>query len=257
MALAHLPADGADAARTQRIGGQAADLHVHRHACGPGGMQGGRTLGLQCHHMGSAVHPGGHAADEAAAAHADEQAVGQPAALLLDLQGQRAGAGHHLGLVIGMGLQRARGLLAGHAGLKGLGIRGAGHHHLGPQGAQPGALGLGRDLGHEHLAAHAQGLGGGRHGNAGVAARGDDDAAVGHGIGQQAIEHAARLEAATHLQLLQLEPDLVAIHPQRAARQAQQRRGTQKARLAGQLAAGSGDGGAMDHAGTWRKKGAV
>ena len=211
-------------------------------------MQRGRKLRLQRHDMGAAFHPGCHTADQATAPHADQQGVGQVARLLFQLQCQGARPCHHLGLVIGVGLQGASGLLARHTSIISLGVGCAGHDDLGSQCAQAGALGLRRHLGHKHLAAHAQSLGRSRHGNTGVAARGDDHAAVGHRIGQQAVQHAARLEAAAHLQMLQLQPDLCTVHPQGGAGQTQQRRAAQKMGLRGQALAGSRDGGAVDHA---------
>jgi hypothetical protein len=63
--------------------------------------------------------------------------------------------------------------------------------------------------------AHPSARGRCRRGNAGVAAGGHDHAAGRNRVGQQAVEHAARLEAAADLQVLQLQPDLGAADAQR------------------------------------------
>jgi hypothetical protein len=85
-------------------------------------------------------------------------------------------------------------------------------------------LARGAGLGHEDLAAHAHRLC--RHGDrdGGVAARGDDDASLGNRVRAHPVEHAAGLETAADLQVLELEPQLGAFDAELAARQAQQRR---------------------------------
>ena len=125
------------------------------------------------------------------------------------------------------------------AGRQGLGIDRAGDHHAGAELFQPRALGRRDHRRHEDLGAHAERLGGGGGGDAGVAARGGDHARGRDPVGEQAVEHAARLEAAGALQLLELEPDLevgagesqiaAAQHPQR--RTTHVRRDTRRAGL--------------------------
>ena len=152
-----------------------------------------------------------------------------PAALLLDLARQRAGAGDHLGLVVGMRQQRAGFALARQAGLQRLAHRPRPSTTTwAPSSRSLACLAGLRHCGHEHFALHAERARRRRGGDAGIAAGGDDHAAGGNGVGQQAVEHAARLEAAAHLQMLQLEPDLGAVQAQRRAGQLPQRRATQE-----------------------------
>ena len=62
--------------------------------------------------------------------------------------------------------------------------------------------------------------------------------ASGSGFGAHAVEHAARLEAAADLQLLELQPELGAVDAELAAGDAQQRRA---AHVAGDARAGGLD----------------
>ena len=114
-------------------------------------------------------------------------------------------------------------LLAHQAGVQRVGIGCAANHHARPQCGQPGKFGRAGDVGNKHFARHAEFTGCRRRGNARVAARCHDHAAGRNRLGQQAVEHAARLEAAAGLKVLQLEPDFGAVHTQRPAGQLPQR----------------------------------
>ena len=125
MALHDVPRERADAPRAERIGGDATDLDVDRRAGGQRRMQRRRAFGLQRDDARAPGEPRRDAADQPAAAHADQQRIGH-AGLLLDLARQRAGAGQHLRLVVGVGHQRAALALALLAGGEGVGIGRAG-----------------------------------------------------------------------------------------------------------------------------------
>ena len=190
-------------------------------------MQRGRQLGLQRHHPGTLFKPGRQTTNQTAAAHTDQHAARQ-AALGLDLGAQGGSTGHDLHLVIGVHQHRAAEFLTRQAGFIGLGITFTCHGHCRAKLAQPITLGLARDGRHKHLAGHAQRLRRRRSRNAGIAARGNDHAGRGNRLGQHAVEHATRLEAAAHLLVLELEPDLGAVHAHRLAAQLPQWRFTQK-----------------------------
>ncbi|ODV14151.1 MAG: hypothetical protein ABT20_00705 [Rubrivivax sp. SCN 70-15] len=182
-----------------------------------------RERRLECVDVGPAFEPGGDAGDQPAAADADQHALGQ-AGVGLDLGRQRAGAGHHLELVVGVHQQRAAVALARQAGGERVGVGRAADDDARTQRRQRGALGGTADLGHEDLARHRQRTGRGGHRDAGIAARRDHDAGRRQRLRAHAVEHAARLEAARDLQLLELEPDLGDIEAERAPGQPPQRR---------------------------------
>ena len=76
----------------------------------------GTTTVLDLSNGSVALKGGSQATDQTTATHADQQAVGQASSLLLDLACQRARAGHDLGLVVGVGQQRAALRLSRQAG---------------------------------------------------------------------------------------------------------------------------------------------
>ena len=227
MTLGHGPGDIANAFGPQRISRNATHRHIHRRAGGACAVQRGRQIGLQRHHPGPLFKPGRQATNQTAATDTDQHAARQPG-LGLDLGAECGRTGHHLHLVVSVHQHRAANPLALQTGFIGLGITFTCHGHCRAELAQPIALGLAGDGRYKHLAGHAQRLRRRRSGNARVATRGNDHAGSGNRLGQHAVEHAARLEAAAHLQVLELEPDLGAVHAHRPATQLPQWRFTQK-----------------------------
>ena len=227
-----LPGDGADALGAQRIGRDTAHGHIHRRAGLACGVERWRECRFERNDTHATLEPAGDAGDQAAAADAHKQAV-RASALLLDLARQRARARNHFRLVVRMRQQRAGRALALDAGLEGFRVDAPGHHDCGAQLAQLRLLGRAAHRGHEHLARHAQRLRGGRCRDAGIAARSDDHAAGGNGVGQQPVQHAAGLETAAGLQLLQLQPDLGTVDAECSAWQFPQRRAAQERAFVG------------------------
>ena len=76
VALRDLPGDRADAARAERIGGDAGDLHIDRLAGLACAEQRRRELRLERLDPAAVLEPGRDAGDQAAAADADQHAVG-------------------------------------------------------------------------------------------------------------------------------------------------------------------------------------
>ena len=136
----------------------------------------GASSGSSASIAAAALEPRRDAGDQAAAADADERAI-RHAGVVFDFGGQRRRADHDLALVVGVHQQRAA-LAPGARGSR------PAHRHssapptvtTAPSSRELVALGAARRLGHEDLAAHAERLRRHRDGDAGVAARGDDDA---------------------------------------------------------------------------------
>ena len=95
--------------------------------------------------------------------------IGQ-ASIGFDLSGQRARAGHHFGLVVGVHEQRAAGLLALQAGGQRVGIRSAADDHFSAQLGQCLALGSATQFRQKDFAPNAQSTCRFGHRNARVAA---------------------------------------------------------------------------------------
>ena len=179
-------------------------------------MQRGAGARLHRDHLRAtaAAAPGGDAADQAAAAHRDQQRV-EIGALLRPLERDRALAGEDLVLVVGMHDERAAPGGEGLAGGEGLCVALAGQVQRGAQRAQPGLLGSRRGGRNEDVRGQAEVGRRQRDRDAVVAARRGDHAGAAqlggrgwffHGR-EDAVEGAAGLEGARALQAFELQVD--------------------------------------------------
>ena len=106
-AFRHRVGDVADAAGTQRVGGDAGDVNVDRAARGKSGVQGRNGYRLDRHDPGPAFGSGGDPGHQPAAADRDHDRVELAARLLQQFQAQCSLTCADLGLVVRMAEQRA------------------------------------------------------------------------------------------------------------------------------------------------------
>jgi hypothetical protein len=154
-----------------------------------------------------------HAGDQAAAADRDEHRVEAGRDLVEQFQAEGAVAGHHARVVVGVAEQRARRGGVDRGRRERLGVLVADLDDPGAQLAQLGDLDGGSGHRHEDLGGDAQLAGRVRRREARVSAGGRDDAGRRQRrSGQDLVDHAAGLERAGVLGLLELEPE-VAVGP--------------------------------------------
>jgi len=173
------------------------------------GEHGGRVLGLHANQPDVGVDrfgPEPHAAEQAAAAHTDDQHLGGWQ-LLHYLHAKRALAGHHVGVIVGR--HEAQSLAVGDLERRRLGlvVARAAPQHGGGVAREGGQLcGRGR-LGHHQRGLYARQGGGVRDAERMVARRAGHHRAA-RRVGKDRVCGPAQLEAARHLGALQLQVGL-------------------------------------------------